>query len=157
MTEKRPGGFITLCILSWIYIGFKIIGQINALFSGRMTDDQIRDYKIELLKSQTEETLEIMGGMIDELVRILEVTRDNMYFIAWADLLFAITGGVAVYLMFQGRKIGFHLYIIYSLLALAVQTYFFSGFTVGLIGIVFTAVISIIFILIYRTYLKLMR
>ena len=46
MKEKRPRALLIICIISWIYIGFEIIIQFNALYSGPMSDDQIREAKI---------------------------------------------------------------------------------------------------------------
>ncbi len=156
MKEKRPGALLSICILSWVYIGFEIIIQFNALFSGPMSDDQIREAKIEILQSQTEETIALMGEMINEMISILEITRDHIYTISSLNLLTSLTGALAVFMMFQGKKRGFHLYIIYSLMAILTQTYFFSGFTIGVVGIVFAAFISTIFVFIYSRYLKWM-
>lgn len=155
--QQRPGGLLTLCILSWIYMGLELFSQLNAIFSGPMSDDQIRTYKLELLQSQTQESLEMMGEMFNDLVRIQVITRDHLYLISGLSLLFLIVGAIGVFMMFQFKKKGFHLYIIYSLLAVGLQTFFFSGFTIGVMGIVFVAIISITFVLLYSRYLKLMK
>jgi hypothetical protein len=65
-----------------------------------------------------------------DILTKLEIMTNNMYanFIAYNALillvsLFALT---AVYLMFTGRKIGFHLYIAYCFLYV-MQSYFFTA------------------------------
>lgn len=156
MTEQKKGGLLTLCIFSWVFIGFQFLSQLIALSSGPMTDEQLREEKLNMLAGQTQEAIDMLGSLFDEMLAILEINRDNMYIINGLGLLITIIGGIGVFAMFKLRKIGFHLYIVYSILAIALPTYFFGGFKLGVAGILFTAFFAILFIILYSRHLKKM-
>jgi hypothetical protein len=59
--------------------------------------------------------------------------------------------------MFQMRKIGFHLYIIYSLIPIADTLYFFGGMQITTALIVLYFVVGGVFTLLYGLQLKHMR
>ena len=156
MKNERSKGLTALCVLSGLWIAVGLFTTLNSLMAGPMTDAQLRQEKLEMLEGQTEESLKMIGGLLDEMVQILEITRDNLYFITGINLLGLIIGGIGVYFMFQLKKKGFHFYIVYSLLAIVPSVFLFSSFSIGIAGIIFTTIISILFILLYNRQVKKM-
>lgn len=156
MEKKRTNGLIVLCVLSWLYIGIEFTSVLIGLSTGPLTDEQIREEKLEILAGQTPETIEMMGGMIEEMVALLEVTQEHHYLINGLNAVAGIVGFFGVFMMFKLRKFGYHLYIVYCILEIGVSSYFFSQFSIGIAGAIFLTVFSGLFVLLYGLQLKYM-
>lgn len=149
MKEKRGTNLLVFCILSWVYIAYNLLQVGIGMAAGPMTDEDIRQVKITMLEDQPQEAIEMMGWFFEELVTILEITRDNFILMNSIELMTLLIGAIAVFLMFKLKKIGFHLYIIYSIIPIASTTYFMGGTKLGLLGVVVVTVISLAFVLMY--------
>jgi hypothetical protein len=91
----------------------------------------------------------------------LEIMSDNMYanFVAYNGLmlLVALFAAIAVYFMFIGKKLGFHLYIGYCFLYV-IQSYFFTAPSdVPTFVIVLNTLYGGIWVLMYSRNLKWMK
>lgn len=154
MENKRSNGLIALCILSGIYIIFNLFSQIVELASGPLTDEEIREQKLEIMSDQSDEVIEVMGAYIEEMVATLERTQQYHYQITGANTLIYLLGAIGVWMLFRRQKMGFHLYLSYNILEIAAALYFFGQFTISFYVTLFMAVISIVFIILYWQQVK---
>ena len=156
MGKVRPNGLTALCILSWVWMAFSLLSVVTELNTGRLTEADIREKKIVILESQTPETIEMMPWVVEESIEMLYISRDNFSTMMIINFVALIIGLIGVFLMFQLRKIGFYMYIGYSIISIAYWLYYFSGMTFGWIIISTTAIFSALFIILYGTQLKKM-
>jgi len=127
LTPKRPAFLLVLCILSFISIGMSLITSLFSLVSGPSSEEVLVSAKVELTKqiSQMNDLgVSWASDILRKMIHIMEATNASHYLYTFSTILIAVVGGIGVYMMFKCKKLGFHFYIIYSLLT-AVQLYFF--------------------------------
>mgnify|MGYP001293446563 FL=1 len=138
---KRPQFITVLCVLTFIGSGFSFLSQIIsfALYS------KIPDLFYQMSN--------IMGGEIGELyIKTAElfVNMPRYYFLILAAVY--VISIIGAFLMLLLRKIGFHLYTISQILYLGLPLLIIhSPFNVP------NLLLSMIFVLFYARYLKLMK
>ncbi len=157
MNERSKKRLTALVVLSYIFIGFQLLSQTFAVLSGPMTDEQLRQAKLDMLTGQTEETINAMKGTFDDLMQIQEVTRDNLYTIAGLTIFAALIGLVGVFMLFKLKKLGFHFYIIYSIFYVGISSYFFHEFSIAIAGILIESLIAALFVFFYSRFIKYMN
>ena len=132
--EKRPKFLSVISILSFVHIGFTIVTSLFGIAGGKLSPDELEAAKLQFAESQEQLDTLAKSEKVDmsywsEVLTKLEIMSDNMYanFVAYNGLmlLVALFAAVAVYLMFIGKKLGFHLYIGYCFLYV-IQSYFFT-------------------------------
>ncbi|MGJ8661508.1 MAG: hypothetical protein ACSHXL_05695 [Bacteroidota bacterium] len=158
--NQRPQMLLVLCILSWISIGFSFLTNLLALLRGPFSPEQMEESKANMLglvKEIENSGMDSFADMFSKVQHMAEVYNANHYaFYTFSILIFAV-GLYGVIQMFIGKKIGFHLYIIYSILAV-VQVYFFLTpaeipNSITIIGVI----ISALFIFLYSRTLNWMK
>jgi hypothetical protein len=116
--SKRPRFLLALCILSFISIGFSWISSLSAFISGPLNDEQLNFQRIEMAKA-IEPFKNSGDNSIEETVatffRMTEGINENFYAFNLVYLVVIALGFVSVLFMFQGKRMGFHLYIGYGL------------------------------------------
>ncbi len=159
--EQRPTMVLVLAILSFIYIGYSLLGNISAIFNGPMSDEELHREKVQITKG-INELQEVEGvGVFKTFVRgsieVLEKMQSNHNLMIYTGIFIVLVGFGGVFLMLKGKKIGFHTYIIYSILS-SIQIYLIlnpSLFSNSIV--VFNLFISGIFVLLYGLNLKWMK
>jgi len=126
--KKRPVFLLVLVILSSLNIGVATLGAFSGMLGAKPDKAMIKSAKLEFANMR--EQLEEGGaGAYSYLVDQMEKITDNMFkhFQAYNSIQFfvLVLGLLGVVLMYQGRKIGFHFYILYSL-GLVLIPYFFN-------------------------------
>jgi len=132
--EKRPKFLFVISILSFVHIGFTVMTSIFGVLGGKLSPEELETSKLQFAESQEQLDTLAQSEKVDlsywsEILTKLEIMSDNMYanFVAYNGLmlLVALFAAIAVYLMFIGKKLGFHLYIVYCFLYI-IQSYFFT-------------------------------
>lgn len=116
--SKRPNFLLVLCILSFIYIGFSWISALSVFISGPLNDEQLNFQRIEMAKAI--EPFKNSGDnsvveTVNTFFRMTEGINAHFYAFNLVYLVVIALGFVSVLFMFQGKKMGFHLYIGYGL------------------------------------------
>ena len=159
--KSRPPRFLfALIILTWCNTGLAIISSLFTLLIGKPSVEEIKQSKVVLATSMNQ-MLEIKMYYLASLMQKIQYLTDAMYdnFIGFhlVSLSVAAIGSVAALFMFQGKRLGFHLYIVYSLVYLA-QTYLFvNPAFVPTEMLVINAFFAFIFILMYSRNLTFMK
>lgn len=129
--KKRPVFILVLVILSSINIGVATLGALSGMLGAKPDKAMIKSAKLEFANMR--EQLEEGGaGNFTYLIDQMEGVTNNMFkhFQAYNSIQFLVLvlGLLGVVLMYRGRKLGFHFYIIYSL-GLVVLPYIFNPIT----------------------------
>ncbi|MGB1102684.1 MAG: hypothetical protein ACPG21_03570 [Crocinitomicaceae bacterium] len=154
---KRPTTLKVLLILSAISLAFQLIVQVMNTINGPLNEEQMREQKIEMMAGFTEESAELMQGTMTEMLALADIGNENFYLISAISLMTIAIGLASLWLMFQMRRIGFHLYVIYSLIPIADTIYFFGGMQITTMLIVLFAIVGGVFSILYGMQLKHMR
>jgi len=159
---KRPTFLNILLVLSALYILSGFFGATQALISGPLSPEQLED--------QTSQLYGTISGMVEddtdgEFANTVDVMVENSIFLNneafyssnILNLVTFIVGGMAIFMMFKLNKIGFHLYVIYSLLPV-VTTYAIVPMSLILpMTIVMLVILGAIFSVMYGLHLKYMK
>ena len=158
--EPRPQFLKVLCILSFVSVGLSLLFSIAGLLLGPTGEEEMLALKVD--RTAVISDLKDMGlySMADVMTKVQRMTveiNDNFYF---ASLIGLITLGIGLYgvlKMWRGAKIGFHFYIIYSLLSIGALYLYVSPNNIPSMVVIFNLLISGIFIFMYARNLKWMR
>ena len=129
--KKRPIFLLVLVILSSLNMSVSILWTFSGMVGSKPDAKMFKQAKLEFanMREQLEE-----GGAADftYIIDQMESVTDNMFkhFQVYntVQFLILVLGLTGVILMYQSRKLGFHLYIIYSI-GLVVLPYLFNPIT----------------------------
>jgi hypothetical protein len=157
---SRPRFLTVLCVLSFISTGLGLISALFSFVEGPQSDEKLLDAKVTLAKSTSE--LKDLGmdsfvDIMEKIQRMTEQINDNFYLASIVTLIALFIGFFGVLKMWQGLKIGFHLYIGYCLLTIAGLYIYVSIENIPTVLVVWNLIGSAIFILLYSRNLKWMR
>jgi len=134
VNEKRPKFLLVISILSFVNIGMTVLTSLFGVLGGKPSAEELETAKLQFAESQEKIDALAQSEKIDmsywsEILTKMEVMSDNMYanFVTYNGLILLVSlfALMAVYLMFIGKKLGFHLYIGYCFLYV-IQSYFFT-------------------------------
>jgi hypothetical protein len=155
--EPRPSFLTTLCVLSFISTGLTILSSIFGLLGGPMNEEELLKQKVELTKSADELRsldAESFAVMIEKLQRMMESINEHFYASTFLSVIVAGLGLFGVLQMWSGKKMGFQIYMAYSLITI-VQTYLFvAPADIPLFVIVWNVLIAALFIFLYSRNVK---
>ena len=152
---KRPVFLTVLCVLSFIGTGGMLISGLMGFISGPLSNE-------ELEKSfSTLNSFSTMFGSTEEIQLVLEKTiekqriiNSSFYLNSLINTVVYALGLVGVIFMWKQRKLGFHLYVIYSLLAMTAVYVIVPISLVLQAEIIQSAIFSTIWIGLYAINLK---
>lgn len=152
--SKRPAFIKVLAILSWIYVGIAMIGGlINSLASSESQLESLDD-AIAIYQDMDPDVMPFSEDMIE----FLEASKENYKINGFLQLFLILIEGIAVFMMFNLKKIGFWLYTIAQLGILLLIVFLFplDNF-VTIISLVINGIIILIFEILYAVNLKHMK
>lgn len=155
--EKRPTFLLVLCILTFVNTGFTILGGISSIISGPPSKEEIKAANVELAKSIEQLEKVSLDYWVDVIKRI-QLMTEAMYanFVAYnaVSILVAMAGVAAAFLMLNGKKLGFHVYIGYSFLYVLQGYLFVSAAVIPSFIIIINLFIAGVFVLLYSRNLN---
>lgn len=156
-SQVNKGFLITLCVLSFVYIGWSLISELLSFSTGRFNAEQMDYQRIEIMKNihqMQELKMDFFEATFRNLLHLMEAVNNNFYLFHTLSLIFLLIGLVGVIFLLRRKKLGFHLYIIYSLLMSSIF-YFVAApqFVPGLV-LGWNLFISGLFVLLYWLNVK---
>lgn len=157
---QRPPLLTVLSVLSLITIFFGLLGSVSGLFSGPPSAEVIESNIASFSSNITvlEEAGEFYWAeVMTKIVKLVTYTSANFYMHSLIEIVGYATGLAGVILMLRGKKLGFHLYIIYSLIMV------FSIYASAPVSeipsfyLIMLASVSLIFIFLYSRNLKVLK
>lgn len=159
--QPRPMALLVTAILSYVGMGYSLLQNLISWMRGPLNEQELEQLEVEFSKSMNQAGSLDGGDVVKDLLAEMEMmtaTLNNHHTLnVMTGIVFILLGLAGVTLMLKQRKIGFHMYIIYSFLA-SVQIYFFlkpSLLTNTMV--ILSLIISAIFILLYSRSLKWMK
>ncbi len=156
----RPGFLTVLCVLSFITTGLGVLTNLFNFVSGPQSEEEMLEAKVALTQSIStfnDAGMSSLAEMFEKLQAMTEQVNDNFYLAAIISLVTVVIGLFGVLKMWQGFKIGFHLYIGYCLLSIAGLYFYVSAENIPTAVVVWNLVLSALFIFLYSRNLKWMR
>lgn len=156
----RPGFLTVLCVLSFISTGLGLLSALFTFVAGPQSDEQLLEAKVALTKSASdlkEVGMDSFVEIMEKLQRMTEQVNENFYLASVITLITVAIGLFGVIKMWQGFKVGFHLYIGYCLLSIAGLYFYVSPANIPTVVVIWNLLISALFIFLYSRNLKWMR
>jgi hypothetical protein len=157
---KIPRSLLITGVISILGTSSTILSSLQAIIMGKPSEDEIIQSKLELAKS-LEEVKKNNIQFLEDLIRNLQIMLDAMYqnffLYSLAAFLIAALGLAGIILMFKRKELGFHFYIIYSLIYVAQSYLFVSPTHVPLVLVLINLGVSGIFVYIYSRSLNWFR
>lgn len=158
--KRRPVFLTVLGILTFVSTGFGVLGLLLSLVNGPSSDDEVERVVAQSMTSVNE--LREMGAtyMADQMEKIARMNiyiNENFYPMLMANFVTLVFGIGGVILMWRGRKLGFHSYIIYNLLSILGIYVTVPAAEVPSLMIILGVIFSAIFIFMYSRNLKWMK
>ena len=158
--SRIPQLLLVTGIISLLGTGSTILSSLMSIILGKPSPEEITESKLELARS-LEQVEKNDVQFLEELIRNLQIMLDAMYqnffLYTFVAALVAGVGLVGIIVMFKRKELGFHLYIIYSLLYVAQSYLFVSPANVPLVLVLTNLGVSGIFIYIYSRSLNWFR
>ena len=154
LKEKRGSFLLVISILSWVFIGFMILSTAISYFTGVEKLQEQIDLSMDQINQETGNAF--ADSIIQDAIGVMEKSITNFYAIQLSTMISLLIGALAVYLMFQLKKAGFFLYLLYTVMFSAISFYYLgSGMTVWLAQALYIF-FGIAFVILYAVNLKRM-
>jgi len=158
--QSRPVFLTVLCILTFITSGLSFLGIVFNAIQGPVSQAKLLQGHDEMLRSTAEmrgQNLDSLADLFERLSAMAFYTNSMFYTMLLMNVLtFALGLGGAI-LMWKGRKIGFHSYILYNIVAILSVYVAVPIEEVPAIIIVVNVILSSIFIFMYSRNLKWLK
>ncbi|TSJ42489.1 hypothetical protein [Fluviicola chungangensis] len=158
--RKRPVLLTVLCILSFVVVGFGLLGALFSLISGQPTPDEIDaayNQIVQMASEMRDKQLTTIADMLEQGAELTVYQQHRYWSVLGINTLTMLTGFAGVLLMFRGKKLGFHLYIIYNLLSVGGTFLIVPSHMVPMASVIMNLIISGLFIFLYSLNLKWMN
>lgn len=158
--KKRPVFLLVLAILSLVYMGFGVLFESFTMAAGKPSQEEVAQANREIDKtiaSLEAQKLSDWEPTFVKMKRMGQAMNRQFYLVHLVNILIYGIGIFAVIKMMTGFRIGFHLYIVYSLLSSSSTYFFVSPADIPTLLIGFSLVLSTFFIGLYAINLKWMR
>jgi hypothetical protein len=160
--RKKPVLLIVLAIISGIYIVTSFFGVTSSLITGPLSEETLEEELSGLYASSAELQA---NGMGEQFGRIVEIIIENAIYINNEaffitnifTLLTLIIGAVSIFLMLKLKKIGFHIYVAYSLLPIITMYIITPSELILTFSVIISVIIAAIFSVLYGLNLKYMK
>lgn len=157
---KRPVLLTVLCILSFIVVGFGLLGVLFSLLGGQPSAEEIESTSNQLIQTASEmrdKNIVWAADIIEQMSDLTVYQQHRYWSVLLINALTMVTGFMGVLFMFKGRKLGFHLYIIYNLLSIGGTFLIVPSHMVPMVSVIINLIISGLFIFLYSRNLKWMK
>ncbi len=158
--QKRPIGLWVLFILTAISTGLSLLTALANLLQGPPNQAAIKQMKVEMAKSMKiakEVKSDFLIEFIEKMSVISDATIQNFTLFNGLSFIFYAVGMAGAVLMFRGVKLGFHLYISYSLLVLIQYYFIVDASQVPWVVLLANGLVSLLFVFLYSRHLNWMK
>jgi hypothetical protein len=157
---KRPVFLVVLSVFSLISISSGLLSSILGLISGPMQDYQVDEIIGQNMAgvTQLQEMGEVYWSEITlKILNLIKYTNENFYMDRLINFGAYAIGLNGVIFMLKGRKLGFHLYIVYNLIALISIYASAPASEIPSFYFILFGIISSVFIFMFSRNLKFMK
>lgn len=156
---KRPTFLTVLCILTFIGSGWGVLSQLFSLLFTNLVDVSAQTEQLNTMMDNMESGAgtSFLSGILSSSQEVMQATMMHAKSIAVISLVLFLLSLCGAILMFSLRRIGFYIYTVAQLLLLFVVPYFAGFSMIVVMGMLFSALFTVVFIILYALNLKAMR
>ncbi|CCZ09745.1 MULTISPECIES: hypothetical protein [Culturomica] len=156
---KRPTFLTVLCILTFIGSGWGVLSQLFSLLFTNLVDVSAQTEQLNTMMDNMESGAgtSFLSGILSSSQEVMQATMMHAKSIAVISLVLSLLSLCGAILMFSLRRIGFYIYTVAQLLLLFVVPYFAGFSMIVVMGMLFSALFTVVFIILYALNLKAMR
>ena len=156
---KRPTFLTVLCILTFIGSGWGVLSQLFSLLFTNLVDVSAQTEQLNSMMDNMESGAgtSFLSGILSSSQEVMQATMMHAKSIAVISLVLSLLSLCGAILMFSLRRIGFYIYTVAQLLLLFVVPYFAGFSMIVVMGMLFSALFTVVFIILYALNLKAMR
>ncbi|MNK24843.1 hypothetical protein D3C87_431580 [compost metagenome] len=158
--QKRPVLLTVLCILSFIVVGFGLLGVLFSLIGGAPTEDQIMqayNLSINMANDMRDKQFIMMAEILEQSADLVVYQQHRFWLVLLVNFVTYATGFMGVLYMLKGKRLGFHLYIIYCLVGIGGMFLIAPANLISVPSIIMSLVFSGLFVFLYSRNLKWMN
>lgn len=149
--KELPGMLNVLTILTLIGCGLGFISSCYSYFTNNDPDAQIQ--KLNEAKEKVGDS-GFGAKMIDSSIDMVQKSYENRYLLLISGLIFTILCLIGALQMRKRKKTGYYYYLVGELAPIVLMAGLFGASFFGAIALLFAALISVIFVILYSTQLK---
>ena len=152
--------FLTvLCSLTFIGSGWGVLSQLFSLLFTNLVDVSAQTEQLNTMMDNMESGAgtSFLSGILSSSQEVMQATMMHAKSIAVISLVLSLLSLCGAILMFSLRRIGFYIYTVAQLLLLFVVPYFAGFSMIVVMGMLFSALFTVVFIILYALNLKAMR
>lgn len=159
--KKKPVFLVILSVLSLITIGFGLISALLAIMNGPVDFELLEEGMTEMygmIDLYEEQGIDFMVSFIQKTIDSnLYINNEAFFLNQIFTLITLLIGLVAVIMMLKLKKIGYHLYIIYSFLPVITLYVVLPSELISTVFVIVSLIMSALFCLLYGLNLKHMK
>lgn len=159
-SQKRPVLLTVLAVLSFIVIGYGMLGLLASMLSGPPSPEQIDEGYQQIIQSVSDlrdQNAVAVADFFEQFANMILYEQEHFFPIMLLNAVTVITGFIGVLFMLRGRRLGFHFYIIYNLLSIG-GVYLIVPFEmVPNLILIASLILSGLFVFLYSLNLKWMN
>lgn len=153
----RPTLLTVICILSFIMGAWGVISGVRNLTTDQTAVVAEARAHMEEARAQLGDKASGMAGrMMDSAMEITEKAAENAKPIGISGIVLSLLSLFGVWQMWNLKKSGFWLYLLASVVGLALPVYFLGGSMVAIASVGVVGFFSLVFIILYAVNLKYM-
>jgi hypothetical protein len=157
--QQRPTLLTVICILSFIAGAVGLwSGYRNAFTSA--PQEAIEEARVKMEEAQAQmgdANMPMMQEMFDSAIIMAEKAAEHAREMGYGEIFFALISLFGVWNMWNLKKMGFWIYLAATIGGLAMPLAFLGGGLMTIIGLGFSGLISVVFIILYAVNLKHMH
>lgn len=160
LNSVKPKVLKVVSVLSFVYIGFHILTMLVGLIYGKPTEEILLDKKVKSIEMASGLTGTLKEAMVEAAELTYQISLNlnpNFYLNIIVSLLTLLIGLTGVVLMNRKNKLGFHLYIVYSLVLIGKVYLFLPTSLISFESITVQFIISGVLIFLYSKTLSWMK
>ena len=158
--EKRPTYLKVLCILTFVSTGLGVLGVFVQIIAGKFSQAEMEAYRVQTAEQiglYKDNGWDFLVDFTMQSASMMEDIQANFLLVIVISALSAFLGLYSAIQMWKGRKIGFHLYIIYNLISVSSIYTYTSPANVPTLSLIFGLGISGLFIFMYSRNLHWLK
>lgn len=157
---KRPVFLSVLCILTFISTGFAILAFLFSLASGPVSQDQLEKEVAQgmvAVNQMRDMDADYLADQMEKIYHTIEYTNKAHYAVLAVNFVAIVLGFGGTVLMWRGRKIGFHSYILYNIVSILSIYVAVPASQVPTIVVISGVIFSMLFIFMYSRNLHWLK
>lgn len=156
---QRPTLLTVICILSFIAGAFSLWNGYRSAFTDA-PQQAVEEARVKMEEAQAQlgdANMPLMQEMLDSAITLAEKAAENAKQMGYGEIALALLSLFGVWNMWNLKKMGFWIYLVATVSGLVMPMMFLGGGLMTIIGLGFSGLISVVFIILYAVNLKHMH